>query len=144
MWRPRLSGAYKLGEKIVIKGGWGLYFDTLSAADFDAHQLGYSATTTNNISTDFGRTWLFGDPRDDVSPLTEPSPVRADGARFESPVGSALGLDTVVGSSYSVPNLNRKHVRQHSPRLPARTILEWRQRDVQIRWTIFMVSCKPI
>ena len=40
---PRVSGAYKLGDRTVVKGGYGLYFDTLNAGDYTGfNQLGYS------------------------------------------------------------------------------------------------------
>ena len=35
MWMPRVAAAYKLGEKTVIKAGYGMYYDTLNAADFN-------------------------------------------------------------------------------------------------------------
>ena len=66
---PRVSAAYKLGEKTVAKFGYGMFYDTLNAADYTANNLGYNATTTNTNSTDFGQT--FG-----VS-LADPFPVRA-------------------------------------------------------------------
>ena len=34
MWMPRASAAYKLGERTVLKGGYGMFFDTLNAADY--------------------------------------------------------------------------------------------------------------
>ncbi len=34
MWMPRFSAAYKLGEKTVLKAGYGIYYDTLNAADY--------------------------------------------------------------------------------------------------------------
>ena len=50
MWMPRVSGAYTLGERTVIKGGYGLFFDTLNAGDYAGfNQLGYSSTTTNVV-----------------------------------------------------------------------------------------------
>ena len=58
-----MSGAYKLGDRTVLKGGWGLFYDTLNAADFSPNQTGYDVTTTSTISTDFGQTWIFGNPR---------------------------------------------------------------------------------
>src|SRR5206468_9592851 len=67
MWMPRLSGAYKLGERTVVKGGYGLFFDVLTAADYGgANQNGYSVTTTNAVSIDFGQTWLLGNPTNGV------------------------------------------------------------------------------
>ena len=73
MWMPRVSAAYKLGERMVLKGGWGLYYDTLNAGDVAngtvvAYQTGYGVTTTTGNSSDLGRTFLFnlntaqGDP----------------------------------------------------------------------------------
>ena len=40
MLMPRVSAAYKLGEKTVLKGGYGLYYDTLNAADYGQNNLG--------------------------------------------------------------------------------------------------------
>jgi hypothetical protein len=117
MWMPRLSGAYRLGDKMVLKGGWGLYYDTLNAADFNPDQSGYDVTTTSTISTDFGQTWLFGDPKNGISPLTNPFPVRADGSRFDTPIGSTLGVNTLVGQNYTANNLNREHGRVQRWRL---------------------------
>src|SRR5207244_8561441 len=62
MWMPRVSAAYKMGDKTVLKAGYGIYFDTLNAADYSANITGFSSTTTNTNSTDFGRTFQFGNP----------------------------------------------------------------------------------
>ena len=111
MWMPRLSAAYKLGDRTVLKGGWGLFYDTLNAADFNPNQTGYDVTTTSTVSTDFGQTWNFGDPKNGISPLTNPFPVRSDGSRFDTPIGSSLGVDTLLGQNYTANNLNREHGR---------------------------------
>src|SRR5436190_18855367 len=42
----------------------------------------------------------------------DPLPVRADGARFENPIGSSLGPDTILGTNFTAENLNREHSRQ--------------------------------
>ena len=102
MWMPRLSATYKLGDRTVLKGGWGLFYDTLNAADFNPNQTGYDVTTTSTVSTDFGQTWLLGDPKNGISPLTNPFPVRSDGSRFDTPIGSSLGVDTLLGQNYTV------------------------------------------
>jgi hypothetical protein len=104
MWMPRLSWAYKLGERTVLKGGWGVYYDTLNANDSDPSQTGYNVTTVNNSSNDLGRTFLFS--------MFDPFPVRLDGSRFETPVGASLGYDSVLGTNYSPENQLREHARQ--------------------------------
>ena len=41
MWMPRASAAYKLGERTVVKAGYGMFYDTLNAADYtNFNQLG--------------------------------------------------------------------------------------------------------
>src|SRR6266516_5468461 len=112
MWMPRVSGAYKMGERTVVKGGYGLFFDTLNAGDYAAfNQTGYSSSTTNVTSTDFGRTWLLGDPANGISPLTNPFPVRVGGGRFEVPINDSLGVDSILGSAFAREDPNRKHPR---------------------------------
>ena len=96
---------------MVLKGGWGLFYDTLNAADFSPNQQGYDVTTTSTVSTDFGQTWLLGDPKNGVSPLINPFPVRGDGSRFDTPVGSTLGINTLLGQTYNTNNLNHEHGR---------------------------------
>jgi len=111
MWMPRISAGYKLGEKTVVKGGYGLFYDTLNAADQGVNQLGYSVTTTNVLSTDFGQTFLLGDPKNGVSPMLNPFPVRPTGSRFEAPIADTLGADTTDGSAFAVENSTREHAR---------------------------------
>ena len=36
MWMPRVSASYLIDERTVLKGGYGLYYDTLTAADYFA------------------------------------------------------------------------------------------------------------
>ena len=104
MFMPRISAGYKLGEKTVVKGGYGIFYDTLNAADQGVNQIGYSVTTTNVLSTDFGQTYLLGDPRNGVSPIANPFPVRATGSRFESPIADTLGADTIDGTTFTPEN----------------------------------------
>ena len=56
---PRVSASYFLGERTVLKGGYGVYCDTLTAADYFAAKAGYSVTTTSTISDDLGRTFKW-------------------------------------------------------------------------------------
>ena len=112
MWLPRVGAAYQLTARTVVRGGYGLYFDTLNAQNQGPDQSGFSRTTTNPTSTDFGLTWLSGDPRNGVSPLTNPFPVRGDGTRFDAPVASALGLMAKTGSGWTFLDTNVPRARQ--------------------------------
>ena len=69
MWMPRVSASYLLGDRTVLKGGYGLYYDTLNAADYVAAQAGYSVTTTSTISDDLGRTFKWATPATGASEL---------------------------------------------------------------------------
>jgi hypothetical protein len=111
LFMPRLAIAYKLGEKTVLKSGYGVYYDTINARDWTPNQDGYSVTTTNNLSTDFGQTFLLGDPVNGVLPLADPFPIRDNGTRYEIAPGNALGLDNVLGRGFNAENPNRVHSR---------------------------------
>src|SRR5262249_36071110 len=63
------------------------------------NQFGFSRTTSTVVTTDFGQTWLVGDPRNGVSPLRDPFPVRGDGTRFDTPPKAGLGAMAVAGRS---------------------------------------------
>jgi hypothetical protein len=110
MFMPRVSGAYKLGEKTVVKGGYGLFYDTLNAADYTANNLGYNSTTTVTNSTDFGQTFQLGDPRSGVLGISDPFPVR-NGQRFDQPFEDTLGVDAGAGSALNTQNQNHEHTR---------------------------------
>jgi hypothetical protein len=102
MFMPRLSAAYKINEKTVAKVGYGLFYDTLNAADYTANNLGYNSTTTVTNSTDFGQTF-------NVS-LADPFPLR-NGQRFDLPVDDRLGVDAGPGNSITTQNQNHEHAR---------------------------------
>lgn len=130
LWMPRASLSYRIGDKNVIKGGYGMFYDTLNARDFQPTQTGYDIQTTNQVSDDFGQTWLLGDPVNGVLPLADPFPVRDSGSRYELVPGNALGVNTMVGQSFTAENPNRVHSRVQRWRLSlqrelaSRTLLE--------------------
>ncbi len=112
MWMPRLSAAYKLGDKTVVKAGYGIYYDTLNAGDYGQNNAGFSATTNNVNSTNFGQTFLLGNPYAGQLGFADPFPVRSDGTRFDEPTGASLGVDTIAGSSFTIQNQSHEHARQ--------------------------------
>ena len=111
MLLPRVAAAYQVNQKTVLRAGFGVYYDTLNAANIFPNQLGFSTTTTDVASNNFGMTWNTGNPAAGVSLLADPFPVRADGTRFDSAYGSSLGAMMVAGTAYSYGNLNYKHPR---------------------------------
>jgi len=111
MWLPRASAAYQVNDGMVVKGGYGVYYDSLNATAITPNQLGFSTVTTVPSSNDFGQTWVSGDPRRGISPLVDPFPVRAGGTRFVTPVGTSLGGNFVAGQALSYGNLDREHAR---------------------------------
>src|SRR4051812_45444661 len=111
MWMPRVSTSYLLTDRTVLKGGYGLYYDTLNAADYFAAQAGYSVTTTSTISDDLGRTFKWAMPATGSASF-DPFPVRANGTRWDPIVGDALGLNTVLGGALTTENGQRQHARQ--------------------------------
>ncbi|MBI2687955.1 MAG: carboxypeptidase regulatory-like domain-containing protein [Acidobacteria bacterium] len=111
MWLPRLSAAYSLNSKTVLRGGYGIYYDTLNALNQGPDQYGYSRTTNTVLTNDFGQTWRAGDPANGVSPLRDPFPVRADGTRFDTPFKNGLGEMARVGQGFTYTDYNRQHPR---------------------------------
>jgi Carboxypeptidase regulatory-like domain len=116
MWMPRASASYQIGDRTVLKGGYGLYYDTLNASDYVAAQAGYSVTTTSTISDDLGRTFKWATPATGAGSF-DPFPVRADGTRWDPVVGDALGVNTLLGGSLTTENGMRDHARQQRWRL---------------------------
>jgi hypothetical protein len=118
LWMPRASFGYRLGERMAIKGGYGMYYDTLNARDWTPNLEGFNVTTTNQLSNDFGRTFLLGNPRAGVLPLVDPFPVRAStGSRYENVLGNTLGVNTMIGRGFNAENPDRKHARVQRWRL---------------------------
>jgi hypothetical protein len=111
MWMPRVSAAYLLGDRTVLKGGYGLYYDTLTAADYLAAQAGYSVTTNSSISDDLGRTFKWATPATGAANF-DPFPVRSDGTRWDPILGDSLGVNSVLGGALSTENGLREHARQ--------------------------------
>lgn len=111
MWLPRLAAAWQVSPRTVIRGGYGIYFDTLNVMNQAPDQFGYSRPTNTVLTNDFGQTWLAGNPGAGVSPLTNPFPVRSDGTRFDDPLKNALGSMARVGQGLTYTDFNRRHPR---------------------------------
>jgi hypothetical protein len=98
---PRVAVAWQVKSNTVIRGGFGMFYDTLNTLRIGSwrvgpDQTGYSVSTSTNITNNYGVTWLAG-----TNPLTDPFPVRADGTRFDAPVRDQAGLMARTGRGWS-------------------------------------------
>ncbi|MCX6606711.1 MAG: TonB-dependent receptor, partial [Acidobacteria bacterium] len=129
MWLPRLSAAWQPSEKMVIRGGYGTYYDTLNVMNQGADQYGFARATNTNLTNDFGTTWNAGNPGAGISPLSDPFPIRANGTRFDVPLREALGSMARAGQGFTYTDFNRQHPR----------VQRWRvgvQREISKNMTI--------
>ena len=113
MYMPRASVAWHFTPKMVLRAGYGKYYDTLNVNNEGINQAGYSRTTTSTISNNFGQSWLVGNPAAGISPETDPFPIRADGTRFDLPYGNSLGPSYEVGRGFGYTDPNRRHAYVH-------------------------------
>jgi hypothetical protein len=117
MWLPRLGAAYQMTPKTIIRGGYGIYYDSINVQNFTLAQSGFSRTTSTNLTNNYGVTWLAGNPAGGTSPMEDPFPVRADGTRFDTPFGSALGSMYVAGNPFTYYPWDRQHPREQQWRM---------------------------
>jgi hypothetical protein len=99
---PRIGVVYQLTPKMVIRTGYGWYYDTFNANNTRPSQLGFSQPTDTPVSNDNGLTFCCGvggaaGLSSSRNPLVDPFPVRADGTRFDVPYGNSLGLIAFAG-----------------------------------------------
>jgi len=99
MWMPRAAFAYQVNQRTVIRGGWGVFYDTLNTLNYAPDQTGYTRNTDTSIMSNYGLTWRVGDPARGISPLTDPFPLRADGTRLLPPLLPAPLGDELVAYS---------------------------------------------
>jgi len=112
MLLPRLAAAYQINSRTVLRAGFGVFFDSLIALGESVNQTGFSRTTSTNVTNDFGVNWLAGDPRNGISALADPFPVRSDGTRFDEPVRDQLGAMATAGRSFTFSDYDTRRARQ--------------------------------
>ena len=87
---PRAGFAWELNSATVVRGGWGLFYDSPTYARYNVVQPGFSRSTPIIASQDNGQTFL--------ATVANPFPTG-----LLQPVGTAEGIMTNVGSSVSYP-----------------------------------------
>ena len=82
-WQPRAGAAYQLAEKLVLRGGYGLY--TMNPNNDYLRTAGFETNTPVTVSLDGGRTPIDGT-------LSNPFP-----NGLNAPLGAAGGANTFAG-----------------------------------------------
>jgi Carboxypeptidase regulatory-like domain len=120
-WMPRTGAVFKIDEKTVVRGGYGLFYDTNNVLNDGINQFGYSRGTSTVITNDNGLTFngtnlTSADCRANLSTcrtiFVDPFPVRADGTRFNEPFGNALGIMARAGRGHDYVDRHWKRALQ--------------------------------
>jgi hypothetical protein len=143
MWMPRISAAYRLGGRTVLKAGYGMFYDTLNASSYTPLTTGYSATSTRVTSNDFGQTWALGNPRIGILPQTNPFPIGSSGSRYDPIVGDSLGIDSLLGTGVTISNPDREHPRVQRYRASVQREL-WGTTAVELAYNYQMADRLPM
>jgi hypothetical protein len=91
---PRFGFAYKLTEKTVMRGGYGIFFGFLGQRRGDVNQIGFSSTVPLNVSLDNGLTFR--------ETLTNPFETYRNG--LPASLGASEGIRTFLGQGISFFN----------------------------------------
>lgn len=98
--QPRIGIAYRLGDNMVIRGGYGLFYANWPTTDYTQTQ-GFSTSTALVSTLDGGRSPA-------VNTLRNPFP-----GGVQKPVGSSLGLNTFAGQNFNWWNPNSRMPQVH-------------------------------
>jgi hypothetical protein len=103
---PRIAVSYLLTPRMVVHGGFGLFYDTANVLNIAPDQSGFSQTTndvpTNDSGVGLNGDWTAGNPYAGVAPITNPFPVNSTtNLRFTQPVGSSLGNMYEAGNAWT-------------------------------------------
>ena len=121
---PKFGAVYSINNKNVIRGGWGMYQDTLNVSNDRPAVNGFSQTTSTPISNDAGLTFCcgIGDAAGIAQGRTvmnDPFPVRptAGNTRFDDPFGRALDGIALYNGTITAGPWNFRPALQHRWRI---------------------------
>ncbi len=117
LFSPRLGLAWRVLPTMVIRGGYGIFYDSIGADQNDVTQQGFSQSTDLTPSLDNGLTYR--------ATLANPFP-----SGLVSSAGSSAGLKTFLGRSITFydPNRHAGHMQRWSiniqKQLPNRILID--------------------
>ncbi len=119
---PRVGIVYQLSNKMVVRGGYGLFYDTFNPMNDRGSAAGYSQSTSTAVTTDNALSFCCGTGdaaglSPTANPMANPFPVRADGTRFNTPYGNKLGPVITQGASFNYWPRNYEPAHQHRWRI---------------------------
>ena len=121
---PKVGAVYSLNPKTVIRGGWGMYADTLNVSNDRPYTKGFTQATGTPISNDSGLTFCCGvgaiaGLAQGKTPMNDPFPVRpaSNNTRFDDPFGSALDGIALWGDTFNSREWDYKPALQHRWRI---------------------------
>ena len=97
-WMPRFGATYKLDERTVVRGGYGMFYGFLGQRRGDVVTTGFSSNTNMVVSLDNGLTF--------IETLSNPFQ-----GGIQVPVGAALGAQTFLGQSITFFEPNPRSAR---------------------------------
>lgn len=93
-YMPRFGFAYKLTDKTVVRGGYGIFFGFLGQRRGDVNQIGFSTNAPLNVTLNNGLTF--------VETLNNPFETYKNG--LPAPLGASEGIRTFLGQGISFFN----------------------------------------
>ncbi|HWR50246.1 MAG TPA: TonB-dependent receptor [Bryobacteraceae bacterium] len=113
-WMPRAGVVYQLTPKMVVRAGYGWYYDSRNVLNWTnngpsnpGNQDGYSQGTSTTLTNDTGLSFCCDSGAAaglsaTNNPLVNPFPVRANGTRFDTPYGNSLGSMIRQGRGWDI------------------------------------------